>query len=114
MKTSNKKFQIEEKEGIDDFCIKCLYCSKMFESVHSRDYHMYSCYSTSVDLKKPNMFPCEQCKASYMSIGRLRQHIRHDCGRNHMCKYCQRSFSESSSLKRHLRAGICRQSYLQF
>ncbi|KAL3316320.1 hypothetical protein Ciccas_005038 [Cichlidogyrus casuarinus] len=80
----------------------CDRCGKMFAYQYYRDKHLK--YTRCVDLGD-RKYPCEICSRSFEKRDRLRIHVLHvhEKHRPHKCHLCEKSFSQSSSLNKHLR-----------
>ncbi|CAL8090926.1 unnamed protein product [Calicophoron daubneyi] len=84
----------------------CKYCGKMFAYQYYRDKHLK--YTRCVD-QGNRKFPCSLCSRSFEKRDRLRIHVLHvhEKHRPHKCHLCEKSFSQSSSLNKHLRCKYC-------
>uniref|UniRef100_A0A8C4QBI3 PR domain containing 14 n=1 Tax=Eptatretus burgeri TaxID=7764 RepID=A0A8C4QBI3_EPTBU len=80
----------------------CERCGRVFAYRYYRDKHLK--YTRCVD-RGDRKFPCPLCVRSFEKRDRLRVHILHvhEKHRPHKCSICAKSFSQSSSLNKHLR-----------
>ncbi|MFH4973300.1 hypothetical protein AB6A40_000009 [Gnathostoma spinigerum] len=81
---------------------ECERCGKMFTYAYYREKHLK--YTRCVD-NGDRKYPCVLCTRSFEKRDRLRIHILHvhENHRPHSCSVCGKSFSQSSSLNKHLR-----------
>ncbi|XP_072027863.1 PR domain zinc finger protein 14-like [Amphiura filiformis] len=81
---------------------QCDRCGKLFAYQYYRDKHLK--YTRCVDTGNRG-YPCQLCQRSFEKRDRLRIHILHvhEKHRPHVCSVCGKSFSQSSSLNKHLR-----------
>ncbi|XP_060076741.1 PR domain zinc finger protein 14-like [Ylistrum balloti] len=89
-----------EKEAAEGY--QCERCGKVFAYKYYRDKHLK--YTKCVD-QGNRKYPCHLCTRSFEKRDRLRIHILHvhEKHRPHKCSVCGKSFSQSSSLNKHMR-----------
>ncbi|CAK9303926.1 unnamed protein product [Gordionus sp. m RMFG-2023] len=88
---------LEKSEGF-----QCIHCEKVFAYKYYLEKHLK--YTRCVD-QGDRKFPCHLCSRSFEKKDRLRIHVLHvhDKHRPHKCAFCGKSFSQSSSLNKHIR-----------
>ncbi|XP_064596746.1 PR domain zinc finger protein 14-like [Liolophura sinensis] len=94
--------QESRKEKSSDQGYQCDRCGRMFAYNYYRDKHLK--YTRCVDSGN-RKFPCDLCPRSFEKRDRLRIHVLHvhEKHRPHSCHVCQKTFSQSSSLNKHMR-----------
>ncbi|EFN84277.1 Zinc finger protein 554 [Harpegnathos saltator] len=52
--------------------------------------------------RKP--YPCSKCNRSYTNKSTLNRHLREECGKmpQYMCRYCHKAFHQRSNFQRHV------------
>jgi len=80
----------------------CERCGKLFAYEYYREKHLK--YTRCLD-KGDRRFPCSLCDRSFDKRDRLRIHVLHvhEKHRPHQCTVCNKRFSQSSSLNKHMR-----------
>lgn len=98
------------KDELDVCVYKCSFCEKSFGQLRYKKLHEdHHCFLNpeKINQKESKLYTCQTCNASYTHKSNFTKHIRHDCGRSHICKNCGHIYSDISSLRRHFRKGAC-------
>ncbi|GMT31282.1 hypothetical protein PFISCL1PPCAC_22579 [Pristionchus fissidentatus] len=102
MTSSSSRASSSPKGSENGEGFSCERCGKVFSYEYYRDKHLK--YTRCVD-QGDRKFPCPICPRSFEKRDRLRIHVLHvhENHRPHACSVCSKSFSQSSSLNKHLR-----------
>ncbi|KII68237.1 PR domain zinc finger protein 14 [Thelohanellus kitauei] len=89
--------------GVNSNSYACAKCGRTFSSQNYLNRHMQ--YTSCVDDCPSRTFACTQCSRKFQREERLKVHVKqvHEGHRPYRCQSCNKTFSQSSSLTKHMR-----------
>jgi len=122
------KMYLEKDLGISRAVYRCQVCGTLFSSqdklqIHTEELQgrLQCCYCSKIlgnraKLKthhrshtRQRPFQCEFCENSFTELSSLRKHILTHGPRRHQCHRCEKAFVRSDYLKKHINSNVCNQ-----
>lgn len=95
-----KKFH-EKQCVLNPNIIVCRYCRRCFSNIYVNNKHEVTCLLNPINAGKER-YICNNCLSNFKYQADLRYHRKYDCGITHKCIKCDKVYSSSRILRKHV------------